>query len=262
MAGPWRLGAGRGLPGSGCSTLGYYAQPSAGHLDLLRAPGRSPTGWPTPPRPPLRERLQLAQRMRDFAVTELACPTTQLPPLCRPEPAAAVWNVVAAPELSLTLKTWCFPVLGCVGYRGYFDRAAADALAAELKAQGWKSASTACRPTQHAGLDQLAGRRPAAQHLHPLARGRAGAADLPRAGAPGGLRGRRHRVQRELRHRGGAPGRARWLAWRSGRALRRAADLGARARRLPRADAAHPRGAEALYASDAADADKRSARPR
>ena len=34
---------------------------------------------------------------------------------------AAVWNVVAAPELSLTLKTWCFPIVGCVGYRGYFD---------------------------------------------------------------------------------------------------------------------------------------------
>ena len=47
-----------------------------------------------------------------------------------------VWNVVAAPELSLTLKTWCFPVVGCVGYRGYFDRGAADALAAELRAQG------------------------------------------------------------------------------------------------------------------------------
>ncbi|HEY9066027.1 MAG TPA: aminopeptidase, partial [Burkholderiaceae bacterium] len=49
---------------------------------------------------------------------------------------AAVWNVVAAPELSLTLQTWCFPVVGCVGYRGYYDRAAADAFAAELRAQG------------------------------------------------------------------------------------------------------------------------------
>jgi predicted aminopeptidase len=49
---------------------------------------------------------------------------------------AAVWNVVAAPELSLTLKTWCFPVTGCVGYRGYFDEAAAKAQAAELAAQG------------------------------------------------------------------------------------------------------------------------------
>jgi predicted aminopeptidase len=49
-----------------------------------------------------------------------------------------VWNVVAAPELSLTLKTWCFPVVGCVGYRGYYERAAADALATELRAEGWE----------------------------------------------------------------------------------------------------------------------------
>jgi predicted aminopeptidase len=49
---------------------------------------------------------------------------------------AVVWNVVAAPELSLTLKTWCFPVMGCVGYRGYFDRAEADALAAAAARRG------------------------------------------------------------------------------------------------------------------------------
>ena len=46
---------------------------------------------------------------------------------------------MAAPELSLTLKTWCFPVMGCVGYRGYFSRAPADALAAELQGQGWET---------------------------------------------------------------------------------------------------------------------------
>jgi predicted aminopeptidase len=47
-----------------------------------------------------------------------------------------VWNVVAAPELSLTLQTWCFPVVGCVGYRGYYDRAEADAFAQGLREQG------------------------------------------------------------------------------------------------------------------------------
>jgi predicted aminopeptidase len=44
--------------------------------------------------------------------------------------------VVAAPELSLTLKTWCFPVVGCIGYRGYFDRAKADAFAETLRREG------------------------------------------------------------------------------------------------------------------------------
>jgi predicted aminopeptidase len=47
-----------------------------------------------------------------------------------------VWNVVAAPELSLSLKTWCYPLMGCVGYRGYFRREAADAEAALQRADG------------------------------------------------------------------------------------------------------------------------------
>jgi predicted aminopeptidase len=48
-----------------------------------------------------------------------------------------VWNVFATPELSLTLKTWCYPLFGCAGYRGYFDQAAAQRTATELKAQGY-----------------------------------------------------------------------------------------------------------------------------
>jgi predicted aminopeptidase len=91
--------------------------------------------------PALRERLALSQRMRDFAVSDLALPDNasyrRYADLHRP---AVVWNVVAAPELSLTLKTWCFPVVGCVGYRGYFDRADADALATELRTEGMEVA--------------------------------------------------------------------------------------------------------------------------
>ena len=52
------------------------------------------------------------------------------------EAPAAVWNVVAAPELSLTLRTWCFVVVGCVGYRGYYARDDAEAMAATLRAEG------------------------------------------------------------------------------------------------------------------------------
>jgi len=125
---------------SGCSTVAYYAQAAAGHLELLQR-SRPVDDWladeATPA--PLRERLQLSQRMRDFAVQTLALPDNgsyrRYADLQR---SAVVWNVVAAPELSLTLKSWCFPVLGCVGYRGYFDRAAADALATQLAAEGWE----------------------------------------------------------------------------------------------------------------------------
>jgi predicted aminopeptidase len=50
-----------------------------------------------------------------------------------------IWNVVAAPAFSLTLKTWCFPVTGCIGYRGYYDEAEARELAAQLRAEGYES---------------------------------------------------------------------------------------------------------------------------
>ena len=66
--------------------------------------------------------------------------------------AAAVWNVVAAPELSLTLKTWCFVVVGCVGYRGYYDEADAAAEAVALRSAGYEPFTQTIRATLgHAG---------------------------------------------------------------------------------------------------------------
>lgn len=123
---------------SGCSTIGYYAQSVGGHLSLLRAAKPVPEWLNDEATPPaLKERLALSQRIRDFAVSELKEPDNasyrRYADLKR---GAAVWNVVAAPELSLKLTTWCFPVVGCVGYRGYFDRADADAFAEGLRAQG------------------------------------------------------------------------------------------------------------------------------
>ncbi len=123
---------------SGCSTLGYYAQSVNGHLALVQS-ARPVDDWLAAPdtAEPLKARLALSQRMRAFAVQELKLPDNasyrRFADLKRP---AAVWNVVAAPELSLQLRTWCFPLVGCVGYRGYFDRAQADAFAAGLKGEG------------------------------------------------------------------------------------------------------------------------------
>ncbi|MFH7040875.1 aminopeptidase [Paucibacter sp. JuS9] len=122
----------------GCGQLGYLSQSLGGHLrlvgaakpvdEVLRQQDLTPT---------LRERLLLSQRMRDFAVAELKLPDNnsyrRYADLHR---RAAVWNVVATPALSLELKTWCFPVMGCVGYRGYFNEADAKALSEELKAEG------------------------------------------------------------------------------------------------------------------------------
>ncbi|MBT9455824.1 MAG: aminopeptidase [Burkholderiaceae bacterium] len=126
---------GAGLLSSGCANVGYLAQSVSGHLQLVSA-ARPVSQWLADESQPagLRERLALSQRMRDFAVQELKLPDNRsyraFADLQRP---AAVWNVVAAPELSLSLKTWCFPMMGCVGYRGYFQREQADAFAQGLQ---------------------------------------------------------------------------------------------------------------------------------
>jgi predicted aminopeptidase len=123
---------------AGCSTLGYYAHSVRGHVDLITR-AKPVAQWLADDRTPaaLRERLQLTQRMRDFAVRELKLPDNPsyraYADLGRP---AAVWNVVATKELSLDLHQWCFAVVGCVGYRGYYDRALADQEAQALRTQG------------------------------------------------------------------------------------------------------------------------------
>jgi predicted aminopeptidase len=123
---------------AGCSTIGYYAQSVGGHLGVVRA-ARPVTEWLADPQTPpaLRARLELSQRIRDFAVDELKEPdNASYRRYADLQRSAAVWNVVAAPELSLKLTTWCFVVVGCVGYRGYYDRAEAQAFGETLRAQG------------------------------------------------------------------------------------------------------------------------------
>lgn len=123
---------------SGCAQLSYLGQSVGGHLRLMQA-SRPVQDWLNDPAlsPELRERLVLSQAMRQFSVQELKLPDNdsyrRYADLGRP---AAVWNVVATEELSLTLKTWCYPVMGCVGYRGYFERAEAETYAAQLRAEG------------------------------------------------------------------------------------------------------------------------------
>ena len=122
---------------SGCSAVGYYAQSVQGHLALMRA-ARPIDDWVRDPATPsaLRLRLEQAQAQRAFAVRVLALPDNasyhRYVDLHR---RAAVWNVAAAPADSLTLERWCFPVVGCVGYRGYYDEAEARAFAADLAAR-------------------------------------------------------------------------------------------------------------------------------
>ena len=123
---------------AGCASpstgVGYYWQSATGHLSVMRA-ARPVDDWLQDAQTPaaLKARLATAQRIRAFAVSDLALPDNasyhRYANLGR---RAVVYNVVAAPALSLTLNTWCFPVVGCVGYRGYFNEANARTFAASL----------------------------------------------------------------------------------------------------------------------------------
>jgi len=122
----------------GCADTGYLLQSARGHLQMLQA-AKPIDAWLADAQTPadLKQRLLLARQMRSFAVAELHLPDNasyhRYADLHR---RAVVWNVVAAPPYSLKLKTWCFPVTGCIGYRGYFDEADAKTLAGELGTEG------------------------------------------------------------------------------------------------------------------------------
>jgi predicted aminopeptidase len=125
---------------AGCSTLGYYAQSIHGHFEVLKAarPIEEVVADPAVAEA-LKQRLQRAEQMRNFASSDLGLPDNpsyrSYADLKRPY---VVWNVFATPELSLELKQWCYPVVGCAGYRGYFERAAADRAAEQLRAEGYE----------------------------------------------------------------------------------------------------------------------------
>jgi predicted aminopeptidase len=129
------LAAALALPG--CSLVEFYWQGLTGQVDILTRAKPISEVIETTPDPALKERLARAQAIRAFASRELALPDnrsyTSYADLGRP---FVLWNVFAAPELSLTPRQWCFPVAGCVAYRGYFSESDARAEAARLAAEG------------------------------------------------------------------------------------------------------------------------------
>jgi predicted aminopeptidase len=122
---------------SGCSA-GYLLQAAHGQWQLLRArqPVQRVIASPSTDAS-LRARLELVREARDFASSGLGLPDNasyrSYSALHRPY---AVWNVVAAPEFSVEPRRWCFPVTGCIAYRGYFREERARRYAAALAARG------------------------------------------------------------------------------------------------------------------------------
>jgi predicted aminopeptidase len=127
------------LLSAGCSSLGYYAQAAYGQYDLL-AQARPIDTWLADPAISvhLRSKLQTVQEIRRFAVEQLDLPDNgsykNYAQLTR---QFVVWNVVAAPALSLQAHTWCFPIAGCVDYRGYYHQQDAQEYGKALARQGY-----------------------------------------------------------------------------------------------------------------------------
>ena len=123
----------------GCTTIGYYHQALGGHLSLM---------WRAEPvgdrladgtlDSALVEKLKTAQAARSFAAADLALPVggafSEYVPLDRPW---VVVNLVAVPEFSLSPHQWCYPVVGCQAYRGYFQLEDAREEQATFDQQGY-----------------------------------------------------------------------------------------------------------------------------
>jgi predicted aminopeptidase len=123
-----------------CATAGcYLIESAAGQLSLMskRQPIERVMRAPSSP-PALRAQLAQVSAIRDFASRQLGLPDNgsyrSYADLGRP---FAVWNVVAAPEFSVEAKQWCFPIVGCVEYRGYFREAQARSYAQALRGRGY-----------------------------------------------------------------------------------------------------------------------------
>jgi predicted aminopeptidase len=122
---------------AGCSSAEFYWQGFVGQVDLLRRAQPIDEVVASTTDAKLKGRLQRAQEIRAFASKELALPSnasyTRYSDIGRP---FVTWSVFAAPPLSLKAREWCFPIAGCVNYRGYFEEASARSEAQGFRARG------------------------------------------------------------------------------------------------------------------------------
>ncbi|MBI3478762.1 MAG: aminopeptidase [Nitrosomonadales bacterium] len=123
---------------AGCTSVAYYAQAVQGQMRLMVGARPIPEVVnDTATDPGLRQQLERTIAIREFASSELALPDNgsyrSYADLGRPY---VVWNVFAAPEFSLEPQQWCMVFIGCVNYRGYYDKNDAELYAGELRQAG------------------------------------------------------------------------------------------------------------------------------
>lgn len=122
----------------GCDSSQFYYQAAKGQWDILRARQPIPELLENAETPPdTKQRLAWVQEAREFAAESLQLPIgeayTSFVALDNPY---VVWNVFATPPYSMEGKSWCYPIAGCVTYRGYFSEASAVAYADQLADTG------------------------------------------------------------------------------------------------------------------------------
>jgi predicted aminopeptidase len=123
---------------NGCATVHYLSQAANGESDVLKRARPIDDVISDPATPiPLADKLRLAESLRAFAISDLKLPNnasyTRYADMGRPY---VLWNIVSTPPLSLVPEQSCFPIVGCVAYRGYYDEAEAKSWAGEERGRG------------------------------------------------------------------------------------------------------------------------------
>ncbi len=124
---------------SGCAQIEYYVQAAKGQIALL-SDARPIDDWLADPDVGDKLKMSLAKvrEIRRYAARELGLPDNDsyknYADLKRPY---VLWNIVATPELSMKPEHWCFPIAGCVNYRGYYNKQEAMDYAAGLRRDGF-----------------------------------------------------------------------------------------------------------------------------
>jgi predicted aminopeptidase len=126
------------LLAAGCSNISYYMQSIHGQFSVMQARERIEDVIADPQTSPtLRTKLQRVAAIRRFASRELDLPdNSSYRGYADVRRKFVVWNVFAAGEFSIEPRQWCFMIVGCVSYRGYFKLENAEALARDLRAEG------------------------------------------------------------------------------------------------------------------------------
>lgn len=124
---------------SACSTLRFYSQALKGQAEMMSKARPVAEVLKDPKtKPILKECLLSVSHILRYAEDELRLPAegqySRYADLGR---RYAVWVVFAAPEFSVEPKTWYYPLIGKLAYRGFFQEALARAEAENLKAEGY-----------------------------------------------------------------------------------------------------------------------------